>query len=124
MGGRGGRSSRGGGGSGSRSMAKLSGTEKQVTWATELRQKVVNALDKSIPDFKRVAPTKEAFEQAESMVKKMIGNLKSADKAGDIIDLFKDVSFSGTTEEVFGKIMAVYNVTVPKTTGQRKILGR
>lgn len=54
----------------------------------------------------------------------MVGNLKSASSAGDVISLFKGVNFSGSKEKVFGEIMAVYNVTVPETTGQRKILGR
>lgn len=120
----GGRGSSGGGSGGSGGMSKLSGSEKQVSWANQLRQNVIGGLRGAIPELKRVAPSKEAASVAENRINQMVGNLKSASSAGDVISLFKGVNFSGSKEKVFGEIMAVYNVTVPETTGQRKILGR
>lgn len=124
MGGRGsqgnassGRSSKGEG------MAKLTGSEKQVSYANNLRQNVIDGLRQAIPEIKKVT-SKEEASAAEKRINQMIDNLKSANSAGDVISLFKDVRFSGSKEEVFGKIVAVYNVTVPETEGQRKILGR
>lgn len=124
----GGRGSEGNGSSGggfkSSGMEKLTGSEKQISYANQLRQNVINGLREALPEIKKVAPSKEAASAAEKKINQMVDNLKSASSAGDVIDLFKDVRFSGSKEEVFGKIMAVYNVTVPQTTGQRKILGR
>lgn len=119
----GGRGSSGGGGGGG-GMSKLSGSEKQVSWANQLRQNVIGGLRGALPEIKKAAPSKEAASAAEKRINQMVGNLKSASSAGDVIGLFKGVNFSGSKEEVFGKIMAVYNVTAPETTGQRKILGR
>lgn len=55
----GGRGSSGGGGGGG-GMSKLSGSEKQVSWANQLRQNVIGGLRGALPEIKKSGTVKRS----------------------------------------------------------------
>lgn len=103
----------------------MKGTEKQITWATEIRTNVINTLTAAMPILSQIAPSQEAAEMATKLLQTRIDALNAADVyAGDIIELFKDVRFNGDIEHDFGNVEAVYRVGVTYTASQRAILGK
>lgn len=104
---------------------KMLGSEKQVKWATEIRNNIINTLKAVIADFAPMADTNEMVRNNIADVQARI-DLLTADNihAGDIIDLFKGIRFSGDHTKDFEGIISVYRVAVPNTDGQRTILMR
>lgn len=94
----------------------MKGSEKQINWANEIIERLDSVMDSIIANI----PSNYNDQQKAMMtniIEGMRGNIHSADYAGDIIDLFKDVK---TPQDLMG----MWRVTVPNTTGQHKILGR
>lgn len=102
---------------------KMLGSEKQVKWATEIRDNVVKTLQAVINDFSPMASSNEMVRKNIADVNERINRL-SADgvHAADIIDLFKGIRFSGDYKVDFERVISVYRVTVPSTQGQHEIL--
>lgn len=104
---------------------KMIGTEKQISWATEIRANVVKTFESVIADFAPMADSNEIIRKNISDVQARIDRLNiESVHAGDIIDLFKGIRFSGNHTQDFEKVIAVYRVTAPSTDGQRAILMR
>lgn len=94
----------------------MKGSEKQINWANEIIERLDSVMDSIIANI----PSNYNDQQKAMMtniIEGMRGNIHSADYAGDIIDLFKDVK---TPQDLMG----MWRVTVPNTPGQHKILGR
>ena len=94
----------------------MKGSEKQINWANEIIERLDSVMDSIIANI----PSNYNDQQKAMMtnvIEGMRNNIHSADYAGDIIDLFKDVK---TPQDLMG----MWRVTVPNTTGQHKILGR
>ena len=94
----------------------MKGSEKQINWANEIIERLDSVMDSIIANI----PSNYNDQQKAMMtnvIEGMRSNIHSADYAGDIIDLFKDVK---TPQDLMG----MWRVTVPNTTGQHKILGR
>ena len=100
----------------------MKGTEKQIAWATDIRANVIASFEKFIEDIKVFDAPEEIKTANIAGCKERIEALNNAEYAGDIIDLFKDIRFTGDNEKDFPKVMAVYNTTRPNTDGQKKIL--
>lgn len=94
----------------------MKGSEKQINWANEIIERLDSVMDSIIANI----PSNYNDQQKAMMTNIIDGmrdNIHSADYAGDIIDLFKDVK---TPQDLMG----MWRVTVPNTPGQHKILGR
>ena len=94
----------------------MKGSEKQINWANEIVERLDSVMDGIIANI----PSNYNDQQKAMMtnvIEGMRNNIHSADCAGDIIDLFKDVK---TPQDLMG----IWRVTVPNTPGQHKILGR
>ena len=63
-------------------------------------------------------------QAAVSFLTDKLERLGDAEYAGDIIDLFKNINFTGDRMEDFRWIMAVYRTSVPMSVGQEKILDK
>lgn len=114
-----------GGGSGSASMAKLKGSEKQISWATDIRKDINDIFDDTKKYIKAADyATKEQKAQEINYLESIRKRINSAEYAGDIITLFRDVRRTGNPEDDYPRVLALFNVRVGMTEGQRKILGR
>ena len=94
----------------------MKGSEKQINWANEIIERLDSVMDGIIANI----PSNYNDQQKAMMtnvIEGMRSNIHSADYAGDIIDLFKDVKAPQD-------LMGMWRVTVPNTPGQHKILGR
>ena len=100
----------------------MKGSEKQVRWAEEIKNNVVSSFEKFAEDIKAFDAPEEIKAANIAGCKERIDALNAAEYAGDIIDLFKDIRFTGSNETDFPKVMAIYNTTRPNTDGQKKIL--
>ena len=96
----------------------MKGTDKQVAWATEIRQNVVAILNQTIEDIKATNGPEVAVKKLIGEINDKITALNEAEYAGDIIDLFKGIKADSTPQKVF----AVYNTRTPMTEGQKAIL--
>lgn len=121
----GGRGSSGGATGKKRSMSALSGSEKQVKWANEIRD-TVNSVFDGMENATKNEP--RLSEQQRSAALKSIEEYRqrvnSADDARDIIDLFKDVRKTSNPIEDGNRLMSAFRIKHSVTKGQRKILGR
>lgn len=101
------------------------GTENQVKWATEIRANLVKTFQAVIDDYAPMAATNEIIRENIADVQARIDRLNAKDiHAGDIIELFKGVRFSGDHRQDLDEVIAVYRVATASTEGQRMILMR
>lgn len=104
----------------------MRGTEKQITWATEIINRIVPVLEQASEDFSGFVPATQEQEEAKREniegIEKRIDALKNADYAGDVISLFRSVRVTGNQSEDFSKVLAVYRVSLPCTRGEQEIL--
>lgn len=104
---------------------KMLGSEKQVKWATEIRDHIIRTFQAVIADYAPMADTNEMVRENIAGLQARMERLNADNvHAGDIIDLFKDVRFSGNHQEDLGRVLAVYRVGYPNTQGQHDILMR
>ena len=94
----------------------MKGSEKQINWANEIIERLDSVMDSIIANIPSNYNDQQKAMMA-SVIEGMRSNIHSADYAGDIIDLFKDVK---TPQDLMG----MWRVTLPNTPGQHKILGR
>ena len=95
----------------------MKGSEKQIAWATEIRNNIISAFESS----------KSGIPAGHPVLTKIDGmaqRLNDAEYAGAIIDLFKDIQFNGDLQHDIPCIMAVYKVCPGMTDGQKAILGK
>lgn len=100
----------------------LKGSEKQIAWAEEIKYNIRQVFDRSIAHFDGLQDIRK--DEAKTLVRERWGRIYDAKYAGDIIDLFGHIHFSGNAAQDFGKICAVYKTSVPTTEGQKEILGK
>lgn len=93
----------------------MRGTEKQIKWAEEIADRVIGTFERL-----RAERSEDANECA--FLDNLIAAVKSADYAGDIIELFKDYKPNGDMNHDAMTLGAIYRVTIPATDGQKKIL--
>lgn len=95
----------------------MKGSEKQIAWATEIRENIIHAFESSKSGIPAGHPVLAKIDG-------MIQRLNAAEYAGDIIDLFKDIQFNGDPRHDVPWIMAMYKVCPGMTDGQKAILGK
>lgn len=100
----------------------LKGSEKQIAWAQEIKHNIKKAFDGATAHFDGLQDARA--EEAKALVQGKWERLNNAKYAGDIIDLFGHIHFSGDAAQDFGKICAVYKTSAPQTEGQKEILGK
>lgn len=94
----------------------MRGSEKQISWASE----IVENLNKTFEATAKMPAPDRVRKQLETMQ----AAINSADYAGDIINLFKDIHFNGDVRHDLSCIMSVYKIAVPMTDGEKKILAK
>lgn len=101
----------------------MKGTEKQIKWATEIKENVIKTFEAFIVECKEKCPTEEIKAANIAAAQERIAAL-SVDSvySGDIIHLFKDIRFTGDLQDDLGDVLAVYRVAFPYTDGQKRIL--
>lgn len=104
-------------------LSTLKGSEKQIAWAENIIENVTSSILFAIEQSKREQGNPRA-QAAVSFLTDKLERLDDAEYAGDIIDLFKHINFTGNRMEDFRWIMAVYRTSVPMSVGQEKILDK
>lgn len=102
----------------------MKGSEKQIKWATEIRENVVKSLRHVMDSAPANIPESVRMATIEKL-QRYIDRLNEDDVyAGDIIELFKDIRFGADQKADDMKVASVYNsrVLVPNTDGQRRLL--
>lgn len=94
----------------------MKGTEKQIIWANEIITRLDGVMDGIIANIPDIYNDQQKAMMS-NLIEGMRSSIHSADYAGDVIDLFKDVR---TPEDLMGR----WRVACPNTEGQHKILGR
>lgn len=102
----------------------MKGTEKQIAWATDIQANVIASFEKFIEDIKVFDAPEEIKAANIAGCQERIEALTAAEYAGDIIDLFKDIRFTGDSAKDLPKVVAVYRVTKANTPGEKEILRR
>ena len=123
MGGRGSGSERGGGG-GSLNTSGMQGTEKQVSWATDILNRYISEFDKAVDDIKtdiRYGTNKEYTELAKRTIKQVTsqknkeisafnaGIKEKGLKATDVIN--RRMAFSADASKITQGVMRRNGVT-------------
>lgn len=103
----------------------MKGTEKQIKWASE----ILGNINKTFDTYKSLCPancpTKAVADAqiAQISAKQSLLNAEDA-YAGDIIDLFKGIRFTGDWRKDFPEVLSVYRVSNPSTVTAKQLLGR
>lgn len=100
----------------------MKGTEKQIAWAEEIRRNVLACFGRAIEYMKNMDTQEEIKTANIRDFVARVDALTSAEYASDVINLFKDIRFSGDLETDFPKVVSVYRVTIPNTPGEKSIL--
>lgn len=99
----------------------MNGTEKQVAWATEIKDHMIETLEKVMVDAKR-ATEETGNPLMETTVSIWLEAAKEHDIAGDFIDCFGDITWTGDHRKDFSKMAAYYKITTPMTTTAHSLL--
>lgn len=102
----------------------MKGSEKQIAWATDIIETVTSILTAAREAIETEEAPADLKSSAIQNINTKIDAIRSADRAADIINLFKGISKTGNAMKDAQNVMAVYNVAVPMSTGERKILGK
>lgn len=87
--------------------ATLIGSDRQVSYARDLRQKASSAIDAGFKDaVSKMNPTPEQLKQAKSNINEAKKILNAETDAGAIINELGGISFRGSVESTFGDVMA------------------
>ena len=102
----GGRGSKGSSRGQAAAFAELKGTERQINYARDLRQKANNALDEgakeAVKSMNLTPAMRQRFEENVNTAKRIINSETSASR---LIDTLGMVYFQGRTESVFGSVI-------------------
>ena len=101
----------------------MKGSEKQITWATEILVTINAILD----DFAKLAnsdprATPEMKAAADHNISTVRSAINGAEYAGDIVALFRDVKRTSNTLQNIQTLMSVFKITHPDTKGQKEII--
>lgn len=101
----------------------MKGSEKQITWATEILVTVNAILD----DFSGLAKsdpraTPEMLASADQRIGTIRSAINNAEYASDIIALFRGVKRTSNTLQNIQTLMSVFKITHPATKGQKEII--
>lgn len=102
----------------------MKGTEKQIAWAEDIKANLKKTITAGIESIKNAEATEEQKSRAIKMWSTRLDAIENADYAGDIINLFRDVHFSGDVNRDIASIVSVYKVCPGDTQGERKILNK
>lgn len=76
----------------------MKGTEKQIAWAEDLKEKAIAALEWMRENPSN--PGKENLEMWNKGIDFQIGRINSVEYAGKLIDVLRFVNFNDTPEKV------------------------
>lgn len=92
----------------------MKGTEKQVNWANEIKERVVSILDEAIEMQKQEAPGNasnlDGFAKMRTIVAEFDGY------AGDMIDVFRDVQRTGDVRKDVASVVMTARASRLSTT--------
>lgn len=99
----------------------MRGSAKQIAWAEEIKTNIENTFNGFLADAKK-HPANPVLDGNINYVNERLNALNAADYAGDIIDLFKGVRFTGDHQKDFMPLISAYRAADPNTAGEKKLL--
>lgn len=102
----------------------MNGTVKQIAWANDIIETVTSILTAAREAVETENAPVDLKASAIQNINTKIDAIRGAEYAADIINLFKGIRKTGNAMKDAQNVMAVYNVAVPMSTGERKILGK
>lgn len=100
----------------------MRGTEKQIAWATEIQSNIVKTLENAIDLMGKVNAPEDIRRKNIEDTSAWMDAIQNADYAGDIIDLFKDIRFSGNLDSDFRALMAKRRITPSSCPAYKALL--
>lgn len=102
----------------------MKGSKKQIAWATDIIETVTSILTVARETIETENAPADIKAAAIQNINTKIDAIRSAEHAADIISLFKGIRKTGNVMGDAQNVMAVYNVAVPMSDGEKKILGK
>lgn len=102
----------------------MKGSEKQIKWANDIVETVTSILTAARETIVTEEAPADVKAAAVENINTKIDAIRGAEYAADIINLFKGIRKSGDIMADAQNVMAVYNVSVPMSDGEKKILGK
>lgn len=102
------------------SIPKLSGTEKQISYANSLVTKTLSALKTAEEAMMKIAPNEQAKENARKNINYMRDELKGMKSAEEVIDTLKNIKFIGSIEKTYAEIAAAFRARMRGTFKNRR----
>lgn len=102
----------------------MKGSEKQIAWANDIIETVTSILTVAREAVETENAPADLKAAAIHNINTKIDAIRGAEYASDIINLFKGIRKTGNAMADAQNVMAVYNVSVPMSNGEKKILGK
>lgn len=102
----------------------MKGSEKQIAWANDIVETVTSILTVAREAIETEDAPADLKASAIQNINTKIDAIRSAEYAADVINLFKGIRKTGNAMADAQNVMAVYNVSVPMSNGEKKILGK
>jgi hypothetical protein len=103
----------------------MRGTEQETKLAAEISRNMIHTMD-SIADILSNAPWFDPKNPAHTgnieACAERVSAIRECEDAGDLIDCFGGIRFTGDVYSDFGAIQSAYLSKVPATEGQHKLL--
>lgn len=102
----------------------MRGSEKQIAWAEDIKENLLKTYAQFRADMEAKCPDEKIKAANLAGIDARVEAIKAAEYAGDLIDIFGDIHFTGNVEEDMPEILSVYRVHYANTPGQKAILCR
>lgn len=104
-------------------MATLKGSEKQIAWATEIRNTVKDIMNQFI-DMAAQMPAHPTKDANVAYIKERLAALDDCQSASAIIDCFKGIRRTGDINEDIPSLLSVYRIKAATSAALHALLCR
>ena len=102
----------------------MKGTEKQIKWATEIQTHIIATLENAIDLMGKVNAPEEIKAKNIADTTAWMDAIRSAEYAGDLIDLFGGIRFKGDLNHDFACLMSARKLRVASTPARKHLLNK
>ena len=100
---------------------KMRGSEKQIAWATEILSTILQ-IENCMLETLQDQMDNEKVKQNVRFIQAWVKRIEAAEYAGDVIELFRDVKYTGDARKDVKALVALRRTCVPYTSSAKALL--
>lgn len=100
---------------------KMRGSEKQIAWATEILS-TIRQIENCMLETLQEQMDNEKVKQNVRFIQAWVKRIEAAEYAGDVIELFRDVKYTGNAGKDVSALVSVRRTRIPSTDSGKSLL--